>query len=459
MDLETTTLFNVLGELLQLQREYYDIQEPRVMDTQPPSPTVCGNFQMQQLEVELPQVDKEIEVVDLTCDEEVEDMDQVLGVLDVHAIPVCINATRRTITVAVEGNIGSGKSTFMAYLKSWVNHTHGDNTMCDTFEWNVEKWRNVDGINELGDYYQGTNVNGFQMTTYQTMDALYQKAMLSDVKVKLVKYSMASMWNVYSKLNIDAKTIDCREGDWLAEVNGRYIHDYPHHKIDLVIYCDRSPSACLDRIVERGRMEEQSIDVDYLKCIDDYYKAWLKSMPSVVYVDMSQDLYSKNMAMALSVVIYGGRLDTMYNMKQLELQSKVWMGMKESFVCCWCDSYYFYEAKDSCTCKSTCYKINYWTMIQMAYALPDWTGFKVGMWRLVKIPPMQDQAAHLRWRDFMTEVMVTEKVTNWIGEPLLVWGRDAVVTEDEDGLKSLVTGAIVYDNKRYNNVPNFGFFE
>ena len=41
------------------------------------------------------------------------------------------------------------------------------------------------------------------------------------------------------------------------------------------IYLRTDPEKCLERIHKRGRREEQSIDLDYLKSIHDVHEDWL----------------------------------------------------------------------------------------------------------------------------------------------------------------------------------------
>lgn len=51
------------------------------------------------------------------------------------------NLYKRPFTVCVEGNIGSGKTTFLSHFKKYNNTT--------VFEEPVELWRNVSGTNLL----------------------------------------------------------------------------------------------------------------------------------------------------------------------------------------------------------------------------------------------------------------------------------------------------------------------
>lgn len=48
-------------------------------------------------------------------------------------------------------------------------------------------------------------------------------------------------------------------------------------KYDGIIYLDVKPDKCLERIVKRGRPEENDLPLDYLKQIDEKHEKWFSN--------------------------------------------------------------------------------------------------------------------------------------------------------------------------------------
>lgn len=91
---------------------------------------------------------------------------------------------KKPFTVFVEGNIGSGKTTFL-------NHFQKFNDICLLTE-PVEKWRNCGGVNLLDLMYKESHRWAMPFQTYVTLTMLDMHTCQTDKSVKLMERSLFS---------------------------------------------------------------------------------------------------------------------------------------------------------------------------------------------------------------------------------------------------------------------------
>lgn len=103
--------------------------------------------------------------------------------------PVKKIAAKQPFTVFIEGNIGSGKTTYLNHFKQF------DDVHLLTEP--VEKWRDCGGVNLLDLMYKEPErwATPFQM--YVTLTMLQRHTELSDKRVKLMERSMFSAKNCF----------------------------------------------------------------------------------------------------------------------------------------------------------------------------------------------------------------------------------------------------------------------
>ena len=53
----------------------------------------------------------------------------------------------------------------------------------------------------------------------------------------------------------------------------------------IYIYLRASPETCIECIKKRGRIEEESIGLDYLKKLNEYHDKWLLNLDNVIILD------------------------------------------------------------------------------------------------------------------------------------------------------------------------------
>ncbi len=176
--------------------------------------------------------------------------------------------------ISIEGNIGSGKSTLVEYLKSINKYIFVDEP--------VNEWLSIkdkDGSNALECFYKNQKENAFcfQILAYITrlkklMDKI--KECPSEVVI-ITERSIETDRNVFAKMLYEDGFLSSIE--W--ETYNYWFSTFKDvSKVDLIIYIKTSPEKCLERINKRNRAEETNIKVDYLVKCNKYHDDWLNDI-------------------------------------------------------------------------------------------------------------------------------------------------------------------------------------
>lgn len=92
-------------------------------------------------------------------------------------------------TVLIEGNIGSGKTTFLNHFQKYKDE------VCLITE-PVEKWRNVNGVNLLEKMYNDPKKWAMPFQSYVTLTMLQAHTAPTDKKLKIIERSIYSSRSV-----------------------------------------------------------------------------------------------------------------------------------------------------------------------------------------------------------------------------------------------------------------------
>jgi len=175
--------------------------------------------------------------------------------------------------ISIEGNIGSGKSTLVEYLKSLDIYTFVDEP--------VNEWLNIkdkDGSNALECFYKDQKKNAFcfQILAYITrLKKLIDKIKECPSKIIITERSIETDRNVFAKMLYEDDMLSSIE--W--ETYNYWFNTFKEiSKVDLIIYIKTNPDKCLERINKRNRVEESSIKLDYLIKCDQYHDNWLQNV-------------------------------------------------------------------------------------------------------------------------------------------------------------------------------------
>ena len=194
----------------------------------------------------------------------------------------------RPFVVSIEGNIGSGKSTVMGFLKKFS--TDANIRLLDE---PIESWKNIptpDGktVNLFQLMYEDPKTYGFQFQLYNitTMMENHEKARelchnsnSRQVPISILERSLASSVNIFTPILFENGHINSLQ----AAIFQRHVQTLLRvcstsyrPEVDLILYVKTDPGNLYQRIVSRGRAEEQGhVSSDYLRLLHEKHESWL----------------------------------------------------------------------------------------------------------------------------------------------------------------------------------------
>lgn len=175
--------------------------------------------------------------------------------------------------VSIEGNIGSGKSTFIDYLSK---RSGREELLFDLYEEPVREWQNLNGVNLLEATYKDPTRNGFAFQSY---------AMLTMLKLYLTKPSSPCEFKVFERSFLSARYCFLKrmlQKNWIDKISSDVLNewfDFFECKLlmvpNLIIYIKTSPKKAMERIEKRGRLEEKNIELESINELHELHEEWL----------------------------------------------------------------------------------------------------------------------------------------------------------------------------------------
>lgn len=191
-----------------------------------------------------------------------------------------LNPNRLTIpkknkpfTVLVEGNIASGKTTFLEHFKKFEN--------VNIVPEPVESWRNCRGHNLLNLMYQDVHKWAFPFQSYVTLTTMKMLTQQTDKPIKLIERSVYSARFCFVEKMMNDGIITPEQHAVLDEWF-QWVNDNVDLNIDLIVYLRCDPKLAFRRMQQRNRSEERSVSLEYLEDLHKYHENWLyyqKSFP------------------------------------------------------------------------------------------------------------------------------------------------------------------------------------
>jgi deoxyadenosine/deoxycytidine kinase len=196
------------------------------------------------------------------------------------------------IIVSIEGNIGIGKSTFINILKKkW----HGG---CEVVSEPVDIWKkliNSDGKNILQTFYEDIPrwAYSFQNVACITRMMKIEEAIsTTNHKYIFLDRSLGTDKNVFEAMLHDDGKLNQIEHS-MYNLWCDFYHKYVRPQDNQIyIYLKASSNTCADRIKKRGRIEEESISLEYLEGLNKYHDDWLlsdKLKSNVIVIDCEEE--------------------------------------------------------------------------------------------------------------------------------------------------------------------------
>ena len=189
--------------------------------------------------------------------------------------PSAIEKIKSKKIYALEGNIGSGKTTIMKIISNHFKDV-------EFVEEPVKQWQNLGGMNLLDSFYSDPKRWGFSFEFFSMLTKIESllKAAESDKPIIIIERSIFSN-RVFMDLSKELGKLDTMEYCMLTNVYNFYLaHVYP--QISGIIYLDTPVEECINRITRRNRGEECTIEKSYLDAIKNKMDEMCNSSTMIV---------------------------------------------------------------------------------------------------------------------------------------------------------------------------------
>lgn len=175
-------------------------------------------------------------------------------------------AKKDGIAIAIEGNIGIGKTTFLRKLRTMIKAN------ITTIREPLEQWSNNNNVNLLKKAYDNPKKWAFIFQTVVLSNLLQNH--IYKAKNKIMERSLTGAYEVFMRAHHENETLHHSESMVLQ--HWYEVAAVSHNIIpDLIIYLRGQPKLAMDRIRLRGRKEERNIKYKYIQQLHSLYDDWL----------------------------------------------------------------------------------------------------------------------------------------------------------------------------------------
>lgn len=176
--------------------------------------------------------------------------------------------------ISIEGNIGSGKSTFVCFLK---NQSQFQKQGIIFLQEPVNEWTSItdkEGETILTKFYkdQDKYAFSFQMMAYISRLALLKKTVEENPgAIIITERCLITDRNVFAKMLYDENKIDDVNYKIYQNWFDTFYNDFP---ISKYVYLQTTPETSYERVIKRNR-EGENIPLEYLRACHSYHENWL----------------------------------------------------------------------------------------------------------------------------------------------------------------------------------------
>lgn len=192
---------------------------------------------------------------------------------------------------SIEGNIGSGKSTLIKFMKKnikWLKHRK-----IIYLQEPVKSWESFtdNSQNIIEKFYENQKewAFSFQMMAYISRIAQLKQSIRKHPQssyIIITERCIETDKNVFAKMLYDADKIHPINYQIYLKWFDEFVYDIP---IQSYIYLKTEPEICLQRIIKRDRKGE-TISLDYLKKCHSYHNDWLDCKNNKLVIDVTQKM-------------------------------------------------------------------------------------------------------------------------------------------------------------------------
>jgi deoxyguanosine kinase len=196
--------------------------------------------------------------------------------------------------ISIEGNIGSGKSTFLERLRK--HYADNDQVIFSTEP--VHLWENIKdtyGQTMLQKFYgnQEKYAFSFQMMAYISRLSILRNIMKMKTDKPIVIITERSLYTdkyVFAKMLYDDELIE----DVNYQIYDQWFYEFASElPIKNHIYLKANPDVCYNRIHSRSRAGEEKIPLTYLSNCHNYHEEFISHFKHSV-LDANQNVFDEN---------------------------------------------------------------------------------------------------------------------------------------------------------------------
>jgi deoxyadenosine/deoxycytidine kinase len=167
-------------------------------------------------------------------------------------------------TILVEGNIASGKTSFLKVFEEVQNF--------EVLHEPLNKWQNVNGQDLLKSYYENTEKYGFIFQNYVLLTQFEQFKNLNK-RFRIIERSPLS--GKYCFFELIKEKLSPLESSVLAENFDIILNTPWMKKIDLIVYLRCTPETAYKRLKLRDRDSENSVSLELMAKLHELHENWL----------------------------------------------------------------------------------------------------------------------------------------------------------------------------------------
>jgi deoxyadenosine/deoxycytidine kinase len=194
--------------------------------------------------------------------------------------------------ISIEGNIGSGKSTFLSYLKENCSK------QIIFVKEPVDKWEQIKDseTNEtmLQKFYKDQKKYSFsfQMMAFISRFSILRETVRQNPSAIIItERCLYTDKYVFAKMLFEMKNIE----DINYQIYNQWFEEFAcEFPVNKIIYIKATPEICFERIKKRNRIGESVIPLDYLINCHQYHEDMIEILSStieIIYIDGNVDIY------------------------------------------------------------------------------------------------------------------------------------------------------------------------
>jgi len=182
--------------------------------------------------------------------------------------------------IAIEGNIGSGKSSMCELL--YYNLLLKNDREYSLLPEPVKEWTNFgsQNVNMLAQMYEKLPGSSFKFQMAALLTKLEQLDQVRINRLKIVERSIAAQRYVFIPILLEDQTVSTTEFEIMDRML-QYHMAQGKMNPDYYIYLKTDPTVVYNRVQQRGRDEESCVTLQYLTKVHNQYENWFLGLGRV----------------------------------------------------------------------------------------------------------------------------------------------------------------------------------